>query len=51
MATDEAANPKEPYWLLWAREIQALAQTGLAFTRDQYDASVTSGSAPWRLKS
>ena len=37
MATDEAANPKEPYWLLWAREIQALAQTGLAFTRDQYD--------------
>jgi ADP-ribose pyrophosphatase YjhB (NUDIX family) len=37
MATNEAANPKEPYWLLWAREIQALAQTGLAFTRDQYD--------------
>jgi ADP-ribose pyrophosphatase YjhB (NUDIX family) len=27
----------EPQWLLWAREIQALAQTGLAFTRDQYD--------------
>ena len=24
-------------WLLWAREMQALAQTGLAFTRDQYD--------------
>ena len=37
MATDEAANPKERSWLLWAREIQALAQTGLAFTRDQYD--------------
>lgn len=28
----------EPDWLLWAREIQALAQTGLAFTRDPYDA-------------
>jgi ADP-ribose pyrophosphatase YjhB (NUDIX family) len=27
----------EPLWLVWAREIQALAQTGLAFTRDQYD--------------
>ena len=24
-------------WLLWAREMQALAQTGLAFTLDQYD--------------
>lgn len=27
----------EPDWLLWAREIQALAQSGLAFTRDPYD--------------
>lgn len=27
----------EPQWLLWARELQALAQTGLAFTRDPYD--------------
>jgi Hydrolase of X-linked nucleoside diphosphate N terminal len=26
-----------PRWLLWAREIQALAQTGLAFTCGQYD--------------
>ena len=34
---DEPASPTEPHWLLWAREIQALAQTGLAFTRDQYD--------------
>ena len=34
---DEAASLTEPLWLLWAREIQALAQTGLAFTRDQYD--------------
>jgi ADP-ribose pyrophosphatase YjhB (NUDIX family) len=34
---DKAANPTEPSWLLWAREIQALAQTGLAFTHDQYD--------------
>jgi ADP-ribose pyrophosphatase YjhB (NUDIX family) len=29
--------PVEPRWLIWVRQIQALAQTGLAFTRDQYD--------------
>jgi ADP-ribose pyrophosphatase YjhB (NUDIX family) len=28
----------EPEWLVWAREIQAIAQTGLAFTKDPYDA-------------
>ena len=28
----------DPDWLLWAREIQAVAQTGLAFTKDPYDA-------------
>ncbi len=27
----------EPSWLLWARELQALAQTGLAFSADPYD--------------
>ena len=27
----------EPKWLVWAREIQATAQTGLAFTKDPYD--------------
>ena len=27
----------EPKWLSWARELQAIAQTGLAFTRDPYD--------------
>ena len=27
----------EPRWLLWAREIQATAQTGLAYTEDVYD--------------
>lgn len=27
----------EPGWLSWAREMQAIAQTGLAFTRDPYD--------------
>ena len=27
----------EPKWLVWAREIQAVAQTGLAFTKDIYD--------------
>lgn len=31
--TDDA-NPR---WLDWAREIQALAQTGLAFTKSHYD--------------
>jgi ADP-ribose pyrophosphatase YjhB (NUDIX family) len=34
---DETASPSEPLWLLWAREMQALAQTGLAFSHDQYD--------------
>lgn len=24
-------------WLFWARELQALAQTGIAYTRDQFD--------------
>jgi len=28
----------EPDWLAWAREIQATAQTGLAFTSDPFDA-------------
>lgn len=27
----------DPRWLHWARELQALAQTGLAFTKDPYD--------------
>ena len=27
----------EPDWLVWAREIQAIAQSGLTFTRDPYD--------------
>jgi ADP-ribose pyrophosphatase YjhB (NUDIX family) len=27
----------EPQWLLWARELQAIAQTGLTFSNDQYD--------------
>lgn len=30
-------HPIEPRWLHWAREMQALAQTGLAFGLDQYD--------------
>jgi hypothetical protein len=34
---DTSRRPTESRWLIWAREIQALAQTGLAFTRDQYD--------------
>jgi ADP-ribose pyrophosphatase YjhB (NUDIX family) len=27
----------DPDWLVWAREIQAIAQTGLAFSQDPYD--------------
>ncbi len=27
----------DPDWLIWARELQAIAQTGLTFTRDPYD--------------
>lgn len=27
----------DPDWLLWAREVQAIAQTGLAFSQDPYD--------------
>jgi ADP-ribose pyrophosphatase YjhB (NUDIX family) len=27
----------DPDWLIWAREIQALAQTGLAFSSDPFD--------------
>lgn len=27
----------EPQWLVWARELQAIAQTGLTFSENQYD--------------
>jgi ADP-ribose pyrophosphatase YjhB (NUDIX family) len=27
----------DPNWLLWARELQAIAQTGLTFASDRYD--------------
>ena len=27
----------DPDWLVWSREIQAIAQTGLAFSKDPYD--------------
>jgi ADP-ribose pyrophosphatase YjhB (NUDIX family) len=27
----------DPDWLIWAREIEALAQTGLTFSKDPYD--------------
>lgn len=32
----EAAG-EEPRWLTWARELQAIAQTGLAFSQNAYD--------------
>jgi ADP-ribose pyrophosphatase YjhB (NUDIX family) len=34
---NDASGPLEPAWLRWARELQAMAQTGLAFTRNPYD--------------
>jgi len=30
-------QPAEPQWLTWTRRLQAIAQTGLTFTRDHYD--------------
>ena len=30
-------NQIEPNWLTWARELQAISQTGLTFTRDPFD--------------
>jgi len=32
-----SGDASSPVWLAWAREIQALAQTGLAFTTGHYD--------------
>ena len=40
----------EPQWLLWARELQAIAQTGLTFSEDSYDLSDTSDCAPSRCE-
>jgi len=28
---------EDPSWLKWTKRIQAIAQTGLSFTRDHYD--------------
>ena len=36
-ASNRAMPMKEPDWLGWARELQAIAQTGLTFCRDPYD--------------
>ena len=33
----EELHVAEPDWLTWTRELQAIAQTGLAFVRDSYD--------------
>jgi ADP-ribose pyrophosphatase YjhB (NUDIX family) len=30
-------NATDPDWLVWAREVQAIAQTGLTFNREGYD--------------
>ena len=36
-ASNRAMPMKDPDWLAWARELQAIAQTGLTFCRDPYD--------------
>jgi ADP-ribose pyrophosphatase YjhB (NUDIX family) len=36
-ASNNAMAMKEPDWLEWARELQAIAQTGLTFCRDPHD--------------
>jgi hypothetical protein len=36
-ASNHAMLMKDPDWLAWARELQAIAQTGLMFCRDPYD--------------
>jgi 8-oxo-dGTP pyrophosphatase MutT (NUDIX family) len=36
-ASNNAMAMKEPDWLEWARELQAIAQTGITFCRDPYD--------------
>lgn len=33
-----SGNCRLPHWLAWAREIQALSQTGLHFSRDRFNA-------------
>ncbi len=36
--TESGRDPSgEPEWLVWSRELQAIAQTGLTFARDPYD--------------
>lgn len=40
MADEHSAtmiSPTEPRWLDWAKRLQAIAQTGLAYARDPYD--------------
>src|SRR5713226_7521074 len=35
--TKPSSERMEPAWLFWARELQAIAQTGLTFAKDAYD--------------
>jgi ADP-ribose pyrophosphatase YjhB (NUDIX family) len=37
LTTGEQERATEPLWLTWARELQAMAQTGLTFSTDPYD--------------
>jgi ADP-ribose pyrophosphatase YjhB (NUDIX family) len=37
MTTEPVNRSAVPDWLLWTRELQAIAQTGLAYVRDPYD--------------
>ena len=35
--SETSPNPVEPHWLLWARELQAIAQNGLHYTTGGFD--------------
>ena len=37
LASRECERPSTPQWLLWSRRLQAIAQDGLTFSRDDYD--------------
>src|ERR671916_1046062 len=37
MPSRDEEKPPDPQWLRWSRRLQAIAQTGLTYTRDDYD--------------
>src|ERR671911_259674 len=37
MPSRDEDKPPDPQWLLWSRRLQAIAQDGLTYTKDDYD--------------